>query len=176
MIMLASVVLGFKLQLNYFYPWIAVRNDSLKESNQWQLWHTDNKRNAPSWWWPISRGKSDLAACLCCFSFILDFFSLTQRYFLALHFTNRSAKSDFSPDLQGGKRGQWWCWLLVGGLRQHQELCPGEESHTNETRGEGIEQLLKTSFLQAYNKDKDKLTLVSGLWQRQDKLTLFAGL
>ena len=44
MIMLASVVLGFKLQLNYFYPWIAVRNDSLKESNQWQLWHTDNKR------------------------------------------------------------------------------------------------------------------------------------
>ena len=44
MIMLASVVLGFKLQLNYFYPRLAVQNDSLKESNQWQLWHTDNKR------------------------------------------------------------------------------------------------------------------------------------
>ena len=44
-IMLASVVLGFKLQLNYFYPRLAVQNDSLRESNRWQLWHHDNKIN-----------------------------------------------------------------------------------------------------------------------------------
>ena len=43
--MLASVFLGFKLQLNYFYPRLAVQNDSLRESNRWQQWHHDNKRN-----------------------------------------------------------------------------------------------------------------------------------
>ena len=31
MIMLASVVLGFKLQLNYFYPSLTIENDSLRD-------------------------------------------------------------------------------------------------------------------------------------------------